>query len=594
MSWFSSSDDPDLDVLIERATSELIPNGDIDFTTALEISDAIRSKRVASKVAMRALKRRLLATKNPNEQHSALKLIDFCIKNGGEHFLEDIASKEFIDPLVGMVHDKSLNERVRNYLLELIQEWSIMFSTHPNLSYVNTAYKKLQDEGYSFPQITDYVDSSLIESKVAPEWEDSDACMTCSKLFSFINRKHHCRSCGGVFCGEHSQNSCELPELGITIPVRVCDNCYKEHMDKIQKAKPKETHKKGEDEDEDLKRAIALSLEESGDQAEAPLPPPPEYTDEDEAMKAAIAASLADMKADEVQNSQPIVTAEPEQPQNNFYSNMLPTEDTQAYTGAPSYDYQSPQRAPPPPSSSSYAQPPPLQRSSTSFVPPQQDLSVDENNIVLLSRLLDSYKTGQGHIAQDPTAAGVVNSLQQTKPRIEYELAREKKELEHYQEAYSKLFAISKVYDDVIQTRLRQQQQLQQRFQQEYPPWQQPGQVSPSYTPQVTGQYTGQSAQSTSQSPHITGQSAQVTGQSTGQSTANGVQSPVQYASVPDKSSFNYTSHPSEPPSQAEDAEVGAIQYAPVPESPVVTSTIPDSPVVAPAPVPEPVNLIDL
>lgn len=36
------------------------------------------------------------------------------------------------------------------------------------------------------------------------EWKDSSKinnCSLCSKAFTLTNRKHHCRECGGVFCG---------------------------------------------------------------------------------------------------------------------------------------------------------------------------------------------------------------------------------------------------------------------------------------------------------------------------------------------------------------------------------------------------------
>ena len=360
MSWFGSSETEEIDPIIEKATSETIPNGDIDFGAALELSDCIRSKQIPSKDAMRSLKKRFLSSKNPNQQKSSLKLIDFCIKNGGEHFLLEISSKEFMDPLIGILHDKHLNTEVKQYLLELIQSWSIMFSTHPKLSYVNDVYKKLQGEKFKFPEITEYVDSSLIESKVAPEWEDSDACMLCSKLFSFINRKHHCRSCGGVFCQEHSSKSCELPELGITVPVRVCDTCYQEHMDKLEaqkKTSGKKAHGKHkkisnkygtDDEDEDLKRAIELSLQEAGVTPEATAsahsPQPPPYEDEDAEMKAAIAASLQDLhqrektETDAISSSDsPKQNTQIETKEKSFYSNMLPS-DNNVSTGLSTSD----------------------------------------------------------------------------------------------------------------------------------------------------------------------------------------------------------------------------------------------------------------
>ena len=63
----------------------------------------------------------------------------------------------------------------------------------------------------------------------AAEWiKDSNAsnCLRCDKLFTFRVRKHHCRSCGGVFC--HNCCSVKMPllHLGHIDHVRVCDGCY--------------------------------------------------------------------------------------------------------------------------------------------------------------------------------------------------------------------------------------------------------------------------------------------------------------------------------------------------------------------------------
>ncbi|EDV22659.1 uncharacterized protein TRIADDRAFT_59144 [Trichoplax adhaerens] len=64
-------------------------------------------------------------------------------------------------------------------------------------------------------------------------WIDDKAisdCQQCKKSFSVSRRKmylqsqHHCRHCGGVFCGNCSDNNMPLPSSAK--PVRVCDACY--------------------------------------------------------------------------------------------------------------------------------------------------------------------------------------------------------------------------------------------------------------------------------------------------------------------------------------------------------------------------------
>eukprot|EP00947_MAST-08B_sp_MAST-8B-sp1_P002427 g2427.t1 len=62
----------------------------------------------------------------------------------------------------------------------------------------------------------------------APVWTaDKEAkwCNICSKEFTFIRRRHHCRQCGRVVCDACSQCRVLLPSVDKSKPVRVCDNC---------------------------------------------------------------------------------------------------------------------------------------------------------------------------------------------------------------------------------------------------------------------------------------------------------------------------------------------------------------------------------
>ena len=60
-----------------------------------------------------------------------------------------------------------------------------------------------------------------------PDSEVSE-CQTCLKSFSFLIRKHHCRLCGRVVCGDCSKFRMVLEKS--KTPVRVCRSCYYGHV----------------------------------------------------------------------------------------------------------------------------------------------------------------------------------------------------------------------------------------------------------------------------------------------------------------------------------------------------------------------------
>ncbi|KDR68667.1 hypothetical protein GALMADRAFT_1021903 [Galerina marginata CBS 339.88] len=330
-----------LDEAVDKATSELLPAGGEDIALNLEICDQIRSKSAPAKDAMRALKRRL-NHKNPNVQLLALSLTDICIKNGGDLFLAEVASREFMDNLVSILKMPALNHDVKQTILRLVQNWSIAFEGKPSLSYVGQVYKTLTNEGYKFPpKDLAIANSAMVDTMTAPEWIDSEVCLRCRTLFSFTNRKHHCRNCGQVFDQACSSKTMALPHFGITQEVRVCDSCHSKltkKADKVDKGHRHSTslhgqrHKSARElADAELQRAIQLSLQEvngarSGYVPSQPSPSkwgyseppiverstyPDRKTDEedDPDLKAAIEASLREAAAPKP--SAPIVVETP-------------------------------------------------------------------------------------------------------------------------------------------------------------------------------------------------------------------------------------------------------------------------------------------
>lgn len=148
----------------------------------------------------------------------------------------------------------------------------------------------LKTEGYKFPEMKD-VSDKLFVSDVAPEWAEGDVCHRCRVPFSIVQRKHHCRNCGQVFCAQCSGKTSTLPRFGIEKEVRVCDGCF-EQLQKPQAASTAGSGKK--DEEELPAEYLASSLAQQNQQ---PARKTEEELREEEELQLALALSQSEAES---------------------------------------------------------------------------------------------------------------------------------------------------------------------------------------------------------------------------------------------------------------------------------------------------------
>lgn len=116
---------------------------------------------------------------NDNEQ-----LTDTCVKNAGDAFVREIASREFMETLTMILHSVSGDYDLRNYIvlithntsqsdcnldvknkiLAVIQTWAIAAKNNPSLSYLTDTYHLLQHERFQFPPLNEPVNALLLET----------------------------------------------------------------------------------------------------------------------------------------------------------------------------------------------------------------------------------------------------------------------------------------------------------------------------------------------------------------------------------------------------------------------------------------------
>ncbi|XP_063696847.1 hepatocyte growth factor-regulated tyrosine kinase substrate [Culicoides brevitarsis] len=210
----------DFDKAVENATSHL--HLEPDWSSMMILCDLIRQNEATPKYALAALKKKMQST-NPHTAYYALLSLESIVKNCGPPVHEEISTKASCEMFTNLI-ETTPHENVKNKMLELIQTWAHAFRSNHKYRAIRDTMNILKCDGHKFPELKEA--DAMFASDVAPEWADGECCHRCRVAFGVLQRKHHCRNCGQVFCHQCSSKTSTLPKYGFEKEVRVCEGCY--------------------------------------------------------------------------------------------------------------------------------------------------------------------------------------------------------------------------------------------------------------------------------------------------------------------------------------------------------------------------------
>lgn len=122
---------------------------------------------------------------------------------------------------------KSMEWRIRETLQQGIAAGTLTVrSIESSPVHANIFYIPISEWG--FPELKAVKDVTCAEKRSHINWdadEKAAQCSLCAAAFTFFKRRHHCRACGKIFCGECTTSIQMRNEKGETKNKRACKTC---------------------------------------------------------------------------------------------------------------------------------------------------------------------------------------------------------------------------------------------------------------------------------------------------------------------------------------------------------------------------------
>lgn len=111
------------------------------------------------------------------------------------------------------------------------RNWNEVFSDEPESQTMNSTDSRhpLEPPSSNLERPASASGPIRVPGTYPPEWlpdHEAEACMACESQFTLIKRRHHCRSCGKIFCGDCCRLKARLLYLD-NKEARVCNQCHR-------------------------------------------------------------------------------------------------------------------------------------------------------------------------------------------------------------------------------------------------------------------------------------------------------------------------------------------------------------------------------
>jgi hypothetical protein len=134
----------------------------------------------------------------------------------------------FVNPSYALRSEASLDRvLLPETSVKILKLWTALYLRHDEVFV--SSYAQIYDSKTEAKQNPTEVGSEA-HTQDTVVWQsdvDCDACTKCSRKWSILNRRHHCRSCGRIFCASCASQTIIIEGNNTGKAERVCDSCFK-------------------------------------------------------------------------------------------------------------------------------------------------------------------------------------------------------------------------------------------------------------------------------------------------------------------------------------------------------------------------------